>query len=304
MSVRSSIHKKGFGDMSRKRTPVPCRLFGLLAKDAPRAVILRRGPTQRVQLLLWHTDTDTFEEGQWFYGRIYEWGCDLSPDGTLFLYLARKPKTRQREMSRTTHKWTALSRPPYFTALALWPCGDRWDGGGMFLSQQELWLCYHRQNLKDRAYKHFSIKASYRPERFDERYIRNGWERVQPGQFVFERHVPGHVLGVRAVTHQPLIWRKYHPDRRYCLVEELYREPDFSFESLTYLVDVSTDEQLLIEETTWIDWDQRGRLVFARAGKLFASLDPTAHPLQVREIADFNGNTPTAVIAPYQGKKW
>lgn len=175
----------------------------------------------------------------------------------------------------------------------------------MFLSQQELWLCYHRQNLKDRTYKHFSIKASFRPERFAERYIRDGWEIVQPGQFAFER-LPDHVnaLGARGVTHHPTIWRKYRPDQRYYLMKEYYREPDFSVESLIYLVDVSTGEQQLIEETTWIDWDQQGRLVFARAGKLFASLDPKTHPLEVREIADFNSNTPTAVVAPYQGKKW
>lgn len=57
------------------------------------------------------------------------------------------------------------------------------------------------------------------------------------------------------------------------------------------------------EETTWIDWDQRGRLVFARAGKLFASLDLDNDPLQVREIADFNKNTPVSLVAPYQAKK-
>ena len=54
----------------------------------------------------------------------------------------------------------------------------------------------------------------------------------------------------------------------------------------------------------WIDWDQQGRLAFARAGKLFVSRDPDTHPLQVREIADFNGNTPTSLIAPYRTKKW
>jgi hypothetical protein len=270
-------------------------------------VILRRGPTQRVQLLLWHTDTDRFEEGQWFYGRIYEWGCDLSPDGTLFLYLARKAKTQERQMSGTTHKWTALSRPPYFTALALWPCGDNWDGGGMFLSQQSLWLCYHRHNLKSLKYKHISIEASFRPKRYQERAIRDGWEIVQQGQYAFERvpdNVPWSGLRARGATHQPMIWRKYHPDRRYYLVEEMYREPDFSYEKLVYLVDASTGEQQQIEETTWIDWDQQGRLVFARAGKLFASLDISHSPLQVQEIADFNGNTPAVLIAPYRTKKW
>jgi hypothetical protein len=42
-------------------TPLPpCRLFILFARSAPRAVIFRRGPTEWFQLILWHTDGDTF----------------------------------------------------------------------------------------------------------------------------------------------------------------------------------------------------------------------------------------------------
>ena len=118
-----------------------CSVYCILAREANRAVILRRGPTRRVQLILWHTDTDTFEEGQWFYGRIYESRCDISPDGTLFLYLAQKAKTQERLKSSTTHKWTALSIPPYFTGLKLWPCGDTWQGGGLFQYTESSFHC-------------------------------------------------------------------------------------------------------------------------------------------------------------------
>ena len=292
--------------MSGQQALAPCRLFCVLATDAPRAVILRRGPTRRVQLLLWHTDTDTFEAGQWFYGKISDGLRDLSPDGTRLLYVAQKAKTPEREKSRTTHRWTALSRPPYFTALRLWPCGGTWQGGG-FLSNRTLWLCYGRREVKEQSYKGFSIQASFEPQRFQERSLRAGWEIVQQGAFGWERlpdNVPGPALRVRGVTTQPMIWRKFRPDRRYSLVVELYREPNLKFERLISLVDSATGEQQLIEGTTWEDWDQQGRLVFARAGKLFASLEAEGQPLDVREIADFNGNTPSVVIAPYRGKRW
>lgn len=285
-----------------------CSLYGILARDAKRAVILRRGPTRRVQLILWHTDTDTFDEGQWFYGRIYESRCDLSPDGTLFLYLAQKAKTRERLRSSTTHRWTALSKPPYFTALKLWPCGDTWQGGGLFLSDHLLWLCHNRDEVKERTYRHFTIQTSFNFDRFVEHGKLNGWEYVQ-GIFSHE-HLAGNEpsprpgLRFKAVTHQPAIWRKFHPHRRFCIVKEFYREPDFSFRPLIYLEDTSTNEQQLLEGTTWIDWDQQGRLVYARDGKLFASLDTENNPLQVQEIADFNANTPNSVIAPYTTKKW
>jgi hypothetical protein len=177
----------------------------------------------------------------------------------------------------------------------------------MFLSDHSLWLCYARNEIRERHYKHVEIEASFKPSRFVERSLRDGWQMVQRGQFAFERvldNVPGPAVGARGITHQPAIWQKYRSDQRYCLVKEFYREPDFALEALIYLVDTSTGTPQLVEETTWIDWDHRGRLVFARSGKLFASLALADHPLQVEEIADFNGNTPTSVIAPYGGKKW
>src|SRR5262245_41328779 len=49
-----------------KHRPASTRLFVILARRAPRAVIFRRGPSKHVALILWHTDTDKFEVGQWF----------------------------------------------------------------------------------------------------------------------------------------------------------------------------------------------------------------------------------------------
>ena len=65
-------------------------------------------------MILWHTDTDEFEHGAWFKGRIYEERCDLSADGQLFLYFAL-----QGSRWRTSYKgsWTAVSRPPWLQAL-------------------------------------------------------------------------------------------------------------------------------------------------------------------------------------------
>jgi hypothetical protein len=71
-----------------------CRLYVILARAAPIAVIFRRGPSRWVQIVKWSTNTDTFEEGQWFHGRIYERRCDLSPDGRLLVYFAQKINKR------------------------------------------------------------------------------------------------------------------------------------------------------------------------------------------------------------------
>jgi hypothetical protein len=115
----------------------PCRLFVVLAREAPVGVILRRGPAPWYHIILWHTDTDRFEHGAWFRGRIYEERCDLSPDGQVFLYFAL-----QGSRFRTTYRgtWTAVSRPPWLHALVLWPHGDTWGGGGRFVGQRKVAL--------------------------------------------------------------------------------------------------------------------------------------------------------------------
>lgn len=109
------------------------RVYALLARDRPRAVIFRRGPSKQVLVLGWRTDNDTFYLGQWLKGRIYERRCDLSPRGQRLVYFAAK-------FRGSYYSWTAVSRPPYLTALALWPKADTWGGGGLFASEDELLL--------------------------------------------------------------------------------------------------------------------------------------------------------------------
>jgi hypothetical protein len=117
------------------RARPPCRLFVLLAREAPVAVILRRGPSTWYHVIRWRTNTDRFEHGAWFRGRIYEERCDLSPDGELLLCFALQGR---RWQSSYKGSWTAVSRAPWLHALALWPQGDTWGGGGRFLTNRKL----------------------------------------------------------------------------------------------------------------------------------------------------------------------
>src|SRR5919109_3427070 len=109
------------------------RLFVIQARRAPYAVVFRRGPSKVVRLIGWHTGTDTFDFGQWLKGRIYERRCDLSPSGSHLIYFAA-------DFKKPYYSWTAISKPPYLTALALWPKGDCWHGGGLFDAAWSLWL--------------------------------------------------------------------------------------------------------------------------------------------------------------------
>lgn len=151
----------------------------LFAANARRAVILRRGPREHHHLIAWDLETDAFERGQWLRGVVRL--SDLSQDGGRLLYWAAQyhhPRSRptadayyapaadlvrSRNRRRTPRyvreqasppqrvpqvdyfsTWTALSKPPYFTALAIWPSIGTWTGGGCFGPDGAIYLVESR----------------------------------------------------------------------------------------------------------------------------------------------------------------
>ena len=108
------------------------RLHLFFARDNDRAVIVRQGPTRQFRMILWHRNSDTFEDGQWVKRKVYIERCDLSPDGKHFLYFMLDGKWD----SAGGGSYTAIAQPPYWTALSLFPGGNTWSGGGAFLDAQ------------------------------------------------------------------------------------------------------------------------------------------------------------------------
>src|SRR5688572_29305935 len=105
------------------------------------AVIFRRGPSKLTQQLVWDLETDEITRGQWIGGHVYTRRCDISPDGKYLVAAFTNYSQSLRDRSKYKFKdewlasgWTAISRPPYFTALALWFTGGAWNGGGLWES--------------------------------------------------------------------------------------------------------------------------------------------------------------------------
>jgi hypothetical protein len=179
--------------MSAHSQTIPCRLYAILARSAPVGVIFRRGPTKWVQLIKWDTATDSFEQGQWFHGRIYERRCDLSPDGSKLIYFVSKLNRKTLDDSEYTHAWTAISKPPYLTALALWPKGGCWHGGGLFENSRTVWLNHKPEVAKPHiAHRPKGLKIIPNPNAYGEdgpvyarRLVRDGWVLKQEGSFPY-----------------------------------------------------------------------------------------------------------------------
>lgn len=121
--------------MADWNTPRPhiCRLFLLVAREARVAIIFRHGPSKYTRLIRWDLASDSFEAGQWFKGSIYDRFADVSSRGDFLVYSASKH-------TGVPPAWTAISRPPYFTALALWPQAESEHGGGLFETDYSLLL--------------------------------------------------------------------------------------------------------------------------------------------------------------------
>jgi len=109
-------------------------------------------------LLAWDTADDTVFPGAWFHGRIYESGCSVSPDGALFGYLATKYDGHSNR--DVNYAWTAISKLPWLTALALWPHSELRGGSVQFVDNETLIIdCPHWERLitKDKLPDGFAV---------------------------------------------------------------------------------------------------------------------------------------------------
>jgi len=287
------------------------RLHVILARNASFGVVFRRGPSKSVLLIKWNTSNDTFQSGQWLKGRIYERRCDLSPDGDLLLYFAANYRDPY-------YSWSAVSRPPFLTALALWPKGDGWGGGGHFLSEKRIAL-NHRAGEMELA-TNFSLPKWLTVKPFgdrpgwgeddpvwSERLKRDGWTLVSYptrtkddyGAKVWMEFVP------------PIIWRKRNPmwPKRYSLEMSItgMKEKDGPWYLTEHSVIRNENEMDRIGRTDWADWSQSGDLLFARHGCLYrvpCKRGILATLEDAMKIVDFSKSQFKARDAPDEARRW
>jgi hypothetical protein len=142
-------------------------------------VVLRRGPSKVVQLVIWDRTKDKFKPSSRFRGRIYPDRSDLSPDGRHMIYFAMGGVRWAMPATRGT--WTAICELPSLKASALWGQGDTWGGGGMFTSNRSFWLEADGNTFLIRDNSGLR-RESYAPHhRYRSRMERDGWVAREPG---------------------------------------------------------------------------------------------------------------------------
>jgi hypothetical protein len=262
-----------------------CWMLVLLAREANVGVIIRRGPTKWWHITLWDTRLDQFTPGQWFHGQMYPEKCDLSPDGKLLIYFAGK--FRAREVAKGYGStWTAVSRPPYLTALALWPMGDTWGGNGVFLDNRTVLLTtsslsFGAKHHPDHPPGPLNV-VEYYPMR-DEDLRRDA---VPCWLFRWERAASGS-------------WKKTCGD----LTIEGQGRFSGSYPSI-YTLYRNEGEPLGTFEANWADWDQQGRLVATAGGRVLEGNLTKGRGLLWRQLAAMNEEKPTPMETPEWAQRW
>ncbi len=184
-------------------------------------------------MIAWRTDRDAFEPGQWLRGRVYERRCDLSPDGTRFVYFAHQ--------LHRGYALTALCAPPLFMAIELWKKDNCYAGGGVFDPDGTL-------RLNDDVAPYGEDEPAQ-----SRRFERHGWIIVRQ-------------------TRSDVWWERHLQDRVLLRRSSLFDASDkFEIDGVD------------LRGASSADFDQRGRLVYARNGKLFAESE---------ELVDFNEMAP------------
>jgi len=256
----------------------PARLHVLLARSAPYGVVIRRGPAKAVCTIGWNRAKDEFQLGQWMRGRIYEQRCDLSPDGEHLLYFA----LNGRWQSETRGSYTAISRAPYLKAIALYPQGDTWGGGGLFTGLHTYWLsgvCEKPLRESPEVKRDYSIRriGSLHSARLE----RDGWVPASEDGSVFCLPAPyGWMLRKHLRSGFP------GDPGRSCHWEEYA------------LVHSATGRIHPLPGWEWAGVD-RSRIVWASRGTLNAAPLTRRGPGPENQLADFNDLKFEAIKAPY-----
>jgi hypothetical protein len=247
---------------------------------------------------LWNLKNDKIEHGQWVHAKIHERRCDLSPGGSLLIYFAAN-------YGRSIQTWTAISRPPYFTALAFWPKGDSWGGGGLFETPRSIWLNHSKSDSK-----HDPSRTI--PGRFQIRCERGGHGEIYPILGIRLKRDGWKFLGESSPYKNTTLylWHKKSPRSQAMLEMKSYSTSNQRFSRgrgcyfEEYVLINSGGTRIDLPKVEWAAWDHRGRLLMARDGGLYVATRFSDDGVRDKLIEDFTPHRHESIPPPPSASKW
>jgi hypothetical protein len=207
----------------------------------------------------------------------------------LLIYFAAK---YQRASIGDFYTWTAISRPPYLTALALWPgIGAYWPGGGLFEHDRSVHISQGKwkEILNTPRPRNFRIRFDWKwrtelPPVLIRRLIRDGWQASK------ERH---------------WIWRA--SKRSVCgsyQLDMMWNESKLNRPIVYTIRDLGTGLDTPMEEVDWAELDLAGRLVYTRSCSLYHASYGGSGLTDETLIADFTCSQPGELAAAEWATRW
>jgi hypothetical protein len=278
-----------------RRKPPRARVEAIVARNAATAVIFRHGPSRFVRMLAWNLRNDRIEPGQWIDARVHVDRCDLAPGGQLVACFVGSYR-------RAPGTWTAISRPPYFTALAVWPKGDTWGGGGLFVSDDHF-LLEHDTRIQYgvdqfKLLSDFSVPKRFRLQGFRDhspvpmgdieqtRMVLAGWRFIQRHKL---KRRPGPKDALNHPCAEPEIMARVLDDPRHPRFEVRRfvdghgpRRWQTSFRIMRAQVhDLKQGAHRDLGYVDWVDADHKGDVLWSQQGRLFRLRGPTRQGMRL-----------------------
>lgn len=278
--------------MTHDDVMVPARIQGFLARQASVAVILRCGPARWTEMLRWNLETDEVTAGQWLKARVYGEDCDFSPDGERFVALCATHVPNHRAAAEhgvpleMTELWTAVSRPPYFTAVALTFEPGSFSGGGFWDSNKRLLTC--------------SSPFSSREVRPAECTVVHKFDQEGHASVAELRRRHGGWSSTFSEETRTTRWEKPFEGGRVALTESWRERPRWTIEDDAGAV--RREWRPGAFQSQFLDVDPCGRVIFGDGGCLWAwSGCPDGEPAM---IADLNGHVFRELAPPTWATRW
>ena len=263
-----------------------CRLHVLLAKNADTGIVFRRGPAAWWHILKWDLAKFTLERGAWLKGTLYPTRSAVSHDGKVIAYFA---------MHGSWDTYLALSKPPWLKALCAWKTAGTWTTGACFKNDGT--LCAFGSLCEEQPF-HGSCPFSFKFGGTD-----TNWNRAREFQFIMNGWQP-RAAHVSAENFNPgpneVIELSKSSPRDPKLVLSKYSE----FGSCLYSITYPDNQEILLSDAVWADFDRKGRLVIASAAGDLRIYEVNDSNLTIVFSSNLNSLKPTPVQAPGWAKKW